>query len=188
MTWNASFKVFPVLSVNGTTHWIVESFNRTLKTKMWKYFTQRNPNLRRRSIQDGRILWPHRSQNHRQKSRGITKQRCQRGYMEERDPQNRAHFTSCSLRNVWNTRLVNSVSLSVCKRIGRRPDLKMTWNASFKVFPVLSVNGKNTKKQKERSPELGRLLKQRLRPRRGSCKHGVDILQPFSSRQLWRIE
>ena len=44
---------------------IVERFNRTLKTKMWKYFTQRNPNLRRRSIGDGRILLPHRSQNHR---------------------------------------------------------------------------------------------------------------------------
>jgi hypothetical protein len=44
---------------------IVERLNRTLKTKMWKYFTQRNPNLRRRSIGDGRILLPHRSQNHR---------------------------------------------------------------------------------------------------------------------------
>ena len=44
---------------------IVERFNRTLKIKMWKYFTQRNPNLRRRTIRDGRILLPHRSQNHR---------------------------------------------------------------------------------------------------------------------------
>ena len=25
-------------------------------------------------------------------------------------------------------------------------------------------------------------------PRRGSCKHGVDILQSLRSRQLWRIE
>jgi hypothetical protein len=40
------------------------------------------------------------------------------------------------------------------------------------------------KKQKERSPELGRLLKRRLKPRRGSCKHGVDLLRPFSSHQL----
>ena len=34
---------------------IVESFNRTLKTKK-VFHTQRNPNLRRRSIRDGRIL------------------------------------------------------------------------------------------------------------------------------------
>ena len=55
-------------------------------------------------------------------------------------------------------------------------------------IPYWTVLPKNTKKQKERSPELGRLLKRRLRTRRGSCKHGVDLLQPFSSRQLWRIE
>ena len=37
--------------------------------------------------------------------------------------------------------MVNSVPLSVCKRIGHHPDLKMTRNAYFKVFPVLSFNG-----------------------------------------------
>jgi hypothetical protein len=61
------------------------------------FHTQRNSNLRRRSIRDGRILWPHLSQTHRQyhlqKSRGLTKQRrCPRGYMEERDLTNRANF------------------------------------------------------------------------------------------------
>jgi hypothetical protein len=55
-------------------------------------------------------------------------------------------------------------------------------------IPYYTVLPKNTKKQKERSPELGRLFKRRLRPQRGSCRHGVDLLQPFSSRQLWRIE
>ena len=54
--------------------------------------------------------------------------------------------------------------------------------------PIRPYSPKNTKRQKERSQELGQLLKRRLRPRRGSCKHGVDLLQPFSSRQLWRIE
>jgi hypothetical protein len=44
---------------------------------------------------------------------------------------------------------------------------------------------RSRKKQKERSPELGRLLKRRLRPRRVSCKHGVDLLQCSCSRQLW---
>jgi hypothetical protein len=55
-------------------------------------------------------------------------------------------------------------------------------------IPYWTVLPKNIKKQKERSPEMGQLLKRRLRTRRGSCKHGVDLLQPFSSRQLWRIE
>ena len=55
-------------------------------------------------------------------------------------------------------------------------------------IPYYTVLPKNTKKQKERSPELGRLFKRRLRPQRGSCRHGVDLLQPFSSRQLCRIE
>ena len=54
--------------------------------------------------------------------------------------------------------------------------------------PIRPYSPKNTKKQKERIPELGRLLKRRLRPRRGSCKHGIDLIQPVSSRQLWRIE
>jgi hypothetical protein len=42
--------------------------------------------------------------------------------------------------------------------------------------------------RRRRKEELGRLLKRRLIPRRGSCKHGVDLLRPFGSRQLWRIE
>jgi hypothetical protein len=35
---------------------IVERLKRTLKTKMWKYFTHRHLNLYGRSIRDGRIL------------------------------------------------------------------------------------------------------------------------------------
>jgi hypothetical protein len=67
----------------------------------------------------------------------------------------------------------------------KNTEISQTTTESISYYTVLP---KNTKKQKERSPELGRLLKRRLRPRRGSCKHGVDLLQPFSSRQLWRIE
>ena len=35
---------------------IVERFNRTLKTKMWKYFTHRNLNVYRRFTRYGRIV------------------------------------------------------------------------------------------------------------------------------------
>ena len=51
-------------------------------------------------------------------------------------------WTSFSFRNFLNTLFVNSVPRSVCKRIGCRPVLKMTWKSSFKVFPVLSFNGR----------------------------------------------
>jgi hypothetical protein len=50
-------------------------------------------------------------------------------------------WTLFSFRNFGNTLFVNSVPRSVFKRIGCRPSLKMTSEASFKFFPVLSFNG-----------------------------------------------
>ena len=76
---------------------IVERFNRTLKTKMWKYFTHRET-LTYVEVLSEMVA----SYNHTvHKTIGIPpaevtwanpKQRCPRGYMEERDPKNRANF------------------------------------------------------------------------------------------------
>jgi hypothetical protein len=75
---------------------IVERFNRTLKTKMWKYFTHRE------TLTYMDVL----------------------PYMVKK-------WTSFSFRNSWNTLFVNSVPRSVCRRIGCRPVLKMTWKESY---------------------------------------------------------
>jgi hypothetical protein len=75
---------------------IIESFNRTLKTKMWKYFTHRETLTYVSVLSEMVASYYHTV--HRtigtppMKSCGLTKQRCSRGYMEERDPQNRANF------------------------------------------------------------------------------------------------
>jgi hypothetical protein len=54
--------------------------------------------------------------------------------------------------------------------------------------PIRPYSPKTPRSRKERSPELGRLLKRRLRPRRVSCKLGVDLLQCSCSCQLWRSQ
>ena len=75
---------------------IVESLNRTLKTKMWKYFTHREALTYVDVLSEMVASYNHTVHRtiayHRQKSRGLTKQRCPRGYMEERDPKNCANF------------------------------------------------------------------------------------------------
>ena len=55
-------------------------------------------------------------------------------------------------------------------------------------LPYQTVLPKNIKKQQEGNPELGRLLKRRLKTQSGSCKHGVYVttfqLPPFMEDSL----
>ena len=75
---------------------IVERLNRTLKTKMWKYFTHRET-LNHVDVLSEMVA----SYNHTvHRTIGIpsaevtraNQTTCPRGYMEERNPQNRANF------------------------------------------------------------------------------------------------
>jgi hypothetical protein len=68
-------------------------------------------------------------------------------------------WTSCSLRNFWNTQLVNSVPLSVCRRIGCRPDLKMIWNASLKFLKEHDVHFFTTYNEETKASIVERFIR-----------------------------